>query len=1166
MPHLGGAVEALVAPGAGDSPEHPRIAREVGIAHEHGDVLALLRVIAVEARLADGKELEAGDVVARLVAGQLLTVAEAVLGEPQAEPVAGIGAVVHRPEAARGIEHEARPAAGVRLVVGAEVPCGVHLRLQQQPVVIYVTQAVAAVEGLQSEERGDIIEGIDGRLVEHGLVAVLLAIGHVEHQVGLVAADDEIAVGEGVAQLLGRSDVGVAVLGSKNVVVALSGLLKGDAEAILTALIRGGAGEGLLHVVHDEVGALGAVVPLDAVGQNHVGNTERAHHTAAGEGFCLATLLLAAVHADGLQRGHHFDVEASVAHGAALIGKLADVVARGGDIGNRRYGSPVAVVPKIIVGPSRRSLGVEDEIGAREHLHLCAAIDDAAHGDFLRHGVGRRVAAHGDGKGLTALRAVGSGVGDTIDKAAVGPHGDGARGLTGVPLPQARVGHAVGQLRNESDVGAVGGDGLGSAWLIFVFQASEIGLVFIEDTLIDDVARERRDGIGLVDGRAPGDERGEAQMVVAAGVGIVVAAASVGAKHGSSSVGILHRDAAQALIVAAHAIPHGATLAQAGRARAGHLPAGAADTATVGIFVEMPREILSGHAAEVHGGHKLGTGGNAVVHISKKVIALIEADLADVEGAAERHHGVALIASRLLHLAEIAEGTSLVGQDVGHKIADELVATVVVNHGLGGAVGHEGALMVVLIEADALVVHMHVVAQNTDGHHTEGVTEAPVAPVVTGTFADVGIAEVGPCVVTAAQEVDGGVIPHLHHPLLEFFEIFPGPSVVVAHQLGGVGELVAVEACGQRDVGVAGDGLRHVTPVHQRLHGPVGIGSVAADLPTQRVLESAMCASRGIHIVVAREAALHILGGPSGGAGMRPLVVAEDLPGAHHIFVLVLENHLPGSGDVFLRHQSTGMHEALTAALVVDAALGGDTLGGLGANERSAEFRRQLVNHRLRRHLSVERHLHHIERILQLGHAVDADARLGRSDELAAIVHQGRELRHVALGAVAVFALELQRLLREFVYLPVAHGGVIQTEVGHIAVFQIGVAAEGRTADPTLRRSPGEHLPGQGHRRGVALPVSVDEELALVALLAVEHVHPSALGGLCAHLDARLGAESGRRDGGALGVQPVGQIESRRLRHIGGLGKNPEKMSVARKRLAGIHAIAHRHRELIRIA
>ena len=74
--------------------------------------------------------------------------------------------------------------------------------------------------------------------------------------------------------------------------------------------------------------------------------------------------------------------------------------------------------------------------------------------------VGRAVAPGSDGKGELTVNAVGVGVSNAIDVAAIGRNGDVARRLAGVPLPLPRVLLAIGKLRHECHAMSLGRAGV----------------------------------------------------------------------------------------------------------------------------------------------------------------------------------------------------------------------------------------------------------------------------------------------------------------------------------------------------------------------------------------------------------------------------------------------------------------------------------------------------------------------------------------------------------------------------------------------------------------------------------------------------------------------------------------------------------------------------------
>ena len=89
---------------------------------------------------------------------------------------------------------------------------------------------------------------------------------------------------------------------------------------------------------------------------------------------------------------------------------------------------------------------------------------------------------------------------------------------------------------------------------------------------------------------------------------------------------------------------------------------------------------------------------------------------------------------------------------------------------------------------------------------------------------------------------------------MELLELLTAPAIVVAHQLGCLGELVAIEATGEGVITVAADVFCRVGPSHEDAHGGLGVGLGACYLPTKRILVGHGCTTAGVHIVLARTA------------------------------------------------------------------------------------------------------------------------------------------------------------------------------------------------------------------------------------------------------------------------------------------------------------------------
>lgn len=78
---------------------------------------------------------------------------------------------------------------------------------------------------------------------------------------------------------------------------------------------------------------------------------------------------------------------------------------------------------------------------------------------------------------------------------------------------------------------------------------------------------------------------------------------------------------------------------------------------------------------------------------------------------------MALVAATFLHLAQVAKWPTLVGQHHGHKIANKLIATVV-QYGTFLRTVLICSYEVIFVEAHSLVIHVNIIAENSDAHHT----------------------------------------------------------------------------------------------------------------------------------------------------------------------------------------------------------------------------------------------------------------------------------------------------------------------------------------------------------------------------------------------------------------------------------------------------------------
>ncbi len=453
---------------------------------------------------------------------------------------------------------------------------------------------------------------------------------------------------------------------------------------------------------------------------------------------------------------------------------------------------------------------------------------------------GEAQAADGGGGGEGPLLVLASGVLPLDHVRAVGDGGrvdvDGLAAVHGGEAKEAGVGRGEGELLvvaapvvPKVDVGAVGGgdavnirgasaEGADDAVLAGA-EGSDVPVLAVGDVGVGDGALLHVGSVGgsvvinghglaavaggdLVNagGQAGGDgvaitgERGEAEVVEGAAV-VAILRSAVGAGGGGFFLRLRNMDTEAVGIVADDDIPDRA---------GGALACVGDDAVRLGgaALAVAPRVVGEGDGLQVVvAGDVFGAGEEAVVVVRVEVDALVPGHLADGGHEADAHDGVLLVAAGFLPLAEGGR------VEDGDGVVDGAVAAA------GFEVVHR------------LVDLGLVVAEDADGEDGGHVAEIPVGPVIL----DVRV-------VVVEQELVVERVEHGDHHVLELVEIGGGPAGVAAHDLGGVGHLVTVEAGGEETVGVAGDGGEGGAPGVEDLDGFVGVGGVAGDLPAEGVL------------------------------------------------------------------------------------------------------------------------------------------------------------------------------------------------------------------------------------------------------------------------------------------------------------------------------------------
>ena len=124
--------------------------------------------------------------------------------------------------------------------------------------------------------------------------------------------------------------------------------------------------------------------------------------------------------------------------------------------------------------------------------------------------------------------------------------------------------------------------------------------------------------------------------------------------------------------------------------------------------------------------------------------------------------------------------------------------------------------------ANTLLIDAVLIAKDADGYRRGYVAQVPVRPVVI----DRGI-------VVAFQEVFVDRVKHLQHHLLKAREIVGFPTFEGAHDFGGIGKFITVNAGGEIDVRGAAELLQSRRPGVENLDRFLRIRPFAGDSPPQ---------------------------------------------------------------------------------------------------------------------------------------------------------------------------------------------------------------------------------------------------------------------------------------------------------------------------------------------
>ena len=198
--------------------------------------------------------------------------------------------------------------------------------------------------------------------------------------------------------------------------------------------------------------------------------------------------------------------------------------------------------------------------------------------------------------------------------------------------------------------------------------------------------------------------------------------------------------------------------------------------------------------------------------------------------------------------------------------------------------------------------------------------------------------------MTATQEVVGRAVPSIHDVLFEFCQVLWTPTSIVAYQFGSIGEFVAIDTAGQRDVGVATHVFVASCPCHENADGSIGIGLRACNFPNKGVLIGHRSTTRHVHVVLAAAATTDDgFDGPSSNAALGIFAITERIEGCCNGRV-ASSQQLLDAVEIGLSVQTARMYETMFRSEVAADSLHVESLAGLQSGKCTGELCDALVD------------------------------------------------------------------------------------------------------------------------------------------------------------------------------------------------------------------------------
>ena len=265
--------------------------------------------------------------------------------------------------------------------------------------------------------------------------------------------------------------------------------------------------------------------------------------------------------------------------------------------------------------------------------------------------------------------------------------------------------------------------------------------------------------------------------------------------------------------------------------------------------------------------------------------------------------------------------------------------------------------------------------------------------------------------------------------MLEFCQVLWTPTSIIAHQFGSIGEFVAIDTAGQRDVGIATHVFVASCPCHENADGSIGVGLRACNFPNKGVLIGHRSTTRHVHVVLAAAATTDDgFNRPSSNAALGILAVTEYIEGRCNGRV-ASSQQLLDAVEVGLGVQTARMDKTMLRSEVAADCLHIKSLAGLQSGKCIGELCDTLVDIVLADTSCSQFQIATDDFVLQFGDGIGRILTAYRSNEGLALGQFALERSKVAWRAVSKFVVQVGGHISQRLDFSLGQSFIINAEV-----------------------------------------------------------------------------------------------------------------------------------------